>query len=189
MLSGKTIVVTGAASGIGAKTAKLLKKQGAKVIGLDRESNVEYVDQYIKLDLLDKSTIETAIEKIDRIDGLCNIAGLPPTFDRKSVMTVNFVALRFLTEGLLNKMNHGWSIVNVASLAGIGWPQSVEAIKDTLVNVNFDNVEEYCDKYDVEGPRSYFFSKEALLIWTMQNRWTWRDRGIRMNCVSPGLSL
>jgi len=186
MLSGKTIVVTGAASGIGAKTAKLLKTQGAKVIGLDRESNVEHVDQYIKLDLIDKSTIEAAIEQIDRIDGLCNIAGLPPTFDRKSVMTVNFVALRFLTEGLLNKMNHGGSIVNVASLAGIGWPQSVEAIKDTLININFDNVEEYCDKHEVEGPRSYFFSKEALLIWTMQNRWTWRDRGIRMNCVSPG---
>jgi NAD(P)-dependent dehydrogenase (short-subunit alcohol dehydrogenase family) len=101
-------------------------------------------------------------------------------------MTVNFVALRFLTEGLLNKMNDGASIVNVASLAGIGWPQSVKAIKDTLPNIDFDNIEKYCDKHDIEGPRSYFFSKEALLVWTMRNRWTWRDRGIRMNCVSPG---
>ena len=24
------------------------------------------------------------------------------------------------------------------------------------------------------------------MVWTMQNRWTWRDRGIRMNTVSPG---
>ena len=33
--SGKTIVVTGASSGIAAATASLLKKRGARVIGLD----------------------------------------------------------------------------------------------------------------------------------------------------------
>lgn len=186
MLNGKTIVVTGAASGVGAMTAKLLRNQGASVIGLDRDSALEHVDKYIKTDLLDKNSIDSAISQIDSIDGLCNIAGLPPTFDRKLVMTVNFVALRYLTESLISKMNNGASIVNVASLAGIGWPQSVEAIKDTLPNINFDNVEEYCDKHNIEGPRSYFFGKEALLVWTMQNRWTWRERGIRMNCVSPG---
>ena len=37
-----------------------------------------------------------------------------------------------------------------------------------------------------DGGRSYFFSKEALVAWTMRHRWTWRDRGIRMNAVSPG---
>ncbi|MGB2028906.1 MAG: SDR family oxidoreductase, partial [Candidatus Puniceispirillaceae bacterium] len=26
----------------------------------------------------------------------------------------------------------------------------------------------------------------ALVVWTKKNRWTWRDRGIRMNAVSPG---
>ncbi len=24
------------------------------------------------------------------------------------------------------------------------------------------------------------------MVWTMRNRWRWRDRGIRMNAVSPG---
>lgn len=186
MLNGKTIVVTGAASGVGAVTARLLKSQGATVIGLDRDPVHEMVDKYIKVDLFEKDSIDSAVTKIDDIDGLCNIAGVPPAFDRKLVMTVNFVALKYLTEKLLSKMNDGASIVNVASLAGVGWPQSVEAIKDTLPNINFDNVEQYCNKHAVEGPRSYFFSKEALLVWTMQNRWTWRDRGIRMNCVSPG---
>lgn len=186
MLDGKTIVVTGAASGIGAKTAKLLKQKGARVIGLDIAEAAENVDQFVCVDLSNKQSIDEAIQQIGNLDGLCNIAGLPPTFERNKVMIVNFVALRYLTEGLLAKMNDGGSIVNVASLAGIGWPQSVEAIKDTLANINFDNVAEYCDKHDVLGPRSYFFSKEALLVWTMRNRWTWRDRNIRMNCVSPG---
>ncbi len=38
----------------------------------------------------------------------------------------------------------------------------------------------------VGADRSYRFSKELLVAWTMLNRWTWRDCGIRMNCVSPG---
>ncbi|MBU3002950.1 coniferyl-alcohol dehydrogenase [Paraglaciecola arctica] len=186
MLNNKTIVVTGVASGIGAHTAKLLKQQGATVVGLDRNIASENIDKFIQVDLTEQKSIDEAIAQIDGIDGLCNIAGLPPTLDRDMVMTVNFVALRYLTEGLISKMNHGASIVNVASLAGIGWPQSVDAVKDTLDNINFDNVAEFCDKHDVAGPRSYFFSKEALLVWTMRNRWQWRDRGIRMNCVSPG---
>ncbi len=46
----------------------------------------------------------------------------------------------------------------------------------------------FCDEIGVEnvGGRSYFFTKEALIVWTMMNSWTWRDRGIRMNCISPG---
>lgn len=186
MLSNKNIVVTGAASGIGAQTAKILKQQGANVIGLDRHPCTENVDQFIQVDLTNPQSIDEVVAQLESIDGLCNIAGLPPTMDRLMVMKVNLLAVKYLTENLVAKMNDGASIVNVASMAGIGWPQSVDAIKDTLENATFDNIESVCDKHDVEGPRSYFFSKEALLVWTMRERWTWRDRGIRMNCVSPG---
>ena len=77
--------------------------------------------------------------------------------------------------------------VNVASLAGIGWPQAVNAIKASE-HLDFNNLDQFIEKWKVssDGGRSYFFSKEAILVWTMQNRWTWRDRGIRMNSVSPG---
>ncbi|MEL7117567.1 MAG: SDR family oxidoreductase, partial [Pseudomonadota bacterium] len=68
-----------------------------------------------------------------------------------------------------------------------GWPQAVEAIKASD-HLDFHNIPEFIQRWNVssEGGRSYFFSKEAMLAWTMQNRWTWRDRGIRMNAVSPG---
>jgi len=54
--------------------------------------------------------------------------------------------------------------------------------------LEFDEVDDFVRQHDAgaEGGRSYFFSKEALVAWTLQNRWTWRARGIRMNAVSPG---
>ena len=79
-LESKKIVVTGAASGIGAETVKTLKAQGATVIGVDRNEPKENVDQYIKADLADPDSIAAAVETVPSgIDALCNIAGLPPT--------------------------------------------------------------------------------------------------------------
>jgi NAD(P)-dependent dehydrogenase (short-subunit alcohol dehydrogenase family) len=74
----------------------------------------------------------------------------------------------------------------MASLAGSGWPESVTLIKEFIANGDFSDVGEFCSEHEIIGGRSYFFSKEALVVWTMMNRWTWRDRGIRMNCISPG---
>ncbi len=188
-LANKKILVTGAASGIGAETAKTIKSLGATVIGLDRNETMENVDQYIATDLSDPDSIAAAVEAVPiGIDALCNIAGLPPTKDRVVVLKVNFLGLRHFTELIIEKLNDNASIVNVASLAGLGWPEAGDQIKAFLALRDFNAVEAFCDEYGVgnEGGRSYFFSKEALIVWTMMNRWTWRDRGIRMNCVSPG---
>lgn len=185
MLDGKKIVVTGAASGIGKKTAEELKKQGAYVIGVDRNPTQE-VDEFHQVDLMDKGAIDKLIQNLpNEIDGLANIAGLPPTAPANIVVTVNLVALKYLTLSLISKMKDGASIVNLASLAGLGWRESKNSIKASE-KLDFDSVEEFNKTYEIVGPRSYFFSKEALIVWTMENRWTWRDRGIRMNCVSPG---
>ena len=188
-LENKKIVVTGVASGIGAETAKTLKSMGATVIGLDRNEPKENVNQYIAADLSDPDSIVAAVEAVPSgIDALCNIAGLPPTKDRVLVLKVNFLGLRHFTELMIDKLNDNASIVNVASLAGLGWPEAEEQIKACLSLRDFNAVETFCDENGVgnEGGRSYFFSKEVLIVWTMMNRWTWRDRGIRMNCVSPG---
>ena len=189
MLQGKKIIITGAASGIGAASAKLMKEQGATIIGIDINEPKENVDQYIKVDLSDPTSIEGAAKRIPRrIDALCNIAGLPPTQDRVLVLKVNFLGLRHFTELMIEKLNKPASIVNLASLAGAGWLQSGPQIKNLIALRDFDEVEKLCDENDVtqEGGRSYSFSKETLIVWTMMNRWTWRDKGIRMNCISPG---
>ena len=186
-MSSKTVVVTGAASGIGAETAKQLKAAGSTVIGLDRNEPGDYVDQYHAVDLSDPNSIADVVEQLPSgIDALCNIAGLPPTAGVISVMKVNVLGLKALTLGLIEKMNDGTSIVNIASLAGSDWAQAVDQIKGFQADANFDNVAEVCEALGVDDRRSYFFAKEVLIAWTMQNRWTWRDRGIRMNCISPG---
>ena len=189
MFANKKIVVTGAASGIGAETAREVKAKGATVIGLDINEPRSNVDQYIKVDLSDPASIEAAVAQVPTgIDAVCNIAGLPPTRDRVLVIKVNFLGLRHFTELMIDKLSHGASIVNTASLAGLGWPEACEEIKNLIALRDFDAVEALCEQNNVtkEGGRSYFYTKETLIVWTMMNRWTWRDRGIRMNCVSPG---
>ncbi len=188
MLTNKKIIVTGCASGIGAETARLVKELGGTVIGVDRNEATENVDSFFQVDFGDQSSIDALVQALpEGIDGIANIAGVPPTVDAETVIRVNLVGLKYFTEKMIDKLADGASIVNLASLAGLGWPNSVEQIKDAA-NLDFGQVSEFVARHDIEKEqaRSYFFAKEALVVWTMQNRWTWRDRGIRVNAVSPG---
>lgn len=188
LLTGKKIVVTGCASGIGAETTKVLQAQGAHVLGVDI-NETKNADSFFQADLSDQNSIDDLIAALPKgIDGLANIAGVPPTMPADLVVTVNLVAVKYLTNNLITKLSDGASIVNLASLAGFGWANAVPQIKDSY-DVDFDDVSAFVKKYDLENAeagRSYFLAKEALVVWTFLNRWTWRDRGIRMNAVSPG---
>jgi NAD(P)-dependent dehydrogenase (short-subunit alcohol dehydrogenase family) len=186
MLEGKTIIVTGAASGIGAATAALVASQGAKVISVDINRPVQPVGDFMRADLSDKASIDALVAALPAgAHGLANVAGLPPTRPAEAVVAVNLVGLKYLTMSLVPKLADGASIVNLASLAGLGWPDAKAAI-DASEQLDFAGVPAFCKAHGIVGARSYFFSKEALIVWTMKNRWTWRARGIRMNAVSPG---
>jgi len=188
LLEGKRIVVTGSASGIGWETSRLLSEQGAEVLGVDLARNFDHVEEFYRADLSDKRTVEALVDVLPKgLDGLVNNAGLPPTRPAHLLLAVNLVGLKHLTRLLVPKLAHGASIVNVASLAGFGWPGAIDAIRASE-SLDFDGIPAFIRRWKVgnEGGRSYFFTKEALIAWTMQNRWTWRDRGIRINAVSPG---
>ncbi|MFN9504692.1 MAG: coniferyl-alcohol dehydrogenase [Rubrivivax sp.] len=188
LLQGKTIVVTGCASGIGLETARLCKAWGATVLGVDRTMTQQHVDELYKVDLSCPRQIHQLIQALPHgVHGLANIAGLPPTAPAELVLKVNLVGLKALTTGLVPKMADGASIVNLASLAGFDWANRISSIHESE-HLDFDEVAEFVRTHDAgnAGGRSYFFSKEALVAWTLKNRWSWRDRGIRMNAVSPG---
>lgn len=188
LLEGKTVVVTGCASGIGLETARVCKAWGATVLGVDRTMSHAHVDELYKADLSDPHMIRSLVKALPKgIDGIANIAGLPPTAPAELVLKVNLVGLKAFTLGMIDKLSDGASIVNLASLAGFGWADRVSSILESE-RLDFDGVAEFVRTHDAgdEGGRSYFFSKEALVAWTLKNRWTWRERGIRMNAVSPG---
>jgi NAD(P)-dependent dehydrogenase (short-subunit alcohol dehydrogenase family) len=82
----------------------------------------------------------------------------------------------------------GASIVNIASSAGSGWARRSEALR-AFDDVAFEPraLRQFAvDHALLEEGESYFFAKEFVVSWTMRNRWTWRDRGIRVNSISPG---
>jgi NAD(P)-dependent dehydrogenase (short-subunit alcohol dehydrogenase family) len=187
MNQNRAVVVTGVASGIGAETAKFLRQQGVKVLGVDRnEPPPGIADEFFLADLGRKSSINALVDALPSgIAGLCNIAGLPPTSPPSQVLSVNALGLRTLVSTIVPKLRDGGSIVNLTSFAGHAWRESISLIKE-FHGVDLDGVEGFCERHEIGTPHSYFFSKEYVIAWTLLNRWTWRSRGIRMNCVSPG---
>lgn len=121
MLDGKTIIVTGASSGIGAATAKLVAEQGASVISVDIVASTNPVGKFFQTDLASQASIDQLVAALPPgAHGLANIAGLPPTRPASDVIKVNLVGLKYLTRQLVPKLADGASIVNLASLAGLG---------------------------------------------------------------------
>ncbi|HSI57429.1 MAG TPA: coniferyl-alcohol dehydrogenase [Ideonella sp.] len=185
---GKTIVITGSSSGIGAETARLLRLQGARVIGVDRNDPVITLDGFVKADLSEQSTIDAAIRQLpERIDALCNIAGVPGTAPVDLVGRVNYLGLRHLCQRLLDRLPAGGAIVNIASILGAEWPQRLAQHKALAETPNFEAGLVFLAKQPVPPETCYQYFKEALIVWTLTQSQKWfLERGVRMNCVAPG---
>lgn len=188
-MTGPTVCVTGAASGIGAATCARLHAAGARVVGLDVRP-APTVDQYIAVDLGDPASVDRAIADMPaRIDALCNVAGIAPCGDTATVLKVNFYGTRRLTLGLLPKMPSGSAITNVASLAGMRWRTDIAR---TVAALNLpDDVEAadlraFCKLQDIDNVASYAVSKQMMIVWTKRMRGVLAPLGIRINSVSPG---
>jgi NAD(P)-dependent dehydrogenase (short-subunit alcohol dehydrogenase family) len=190
MLFGKRIVVTGAASGIGRRTAELAAAMGADVCSVDiTHSNAPPPGRFIKADISAKAGIDQIVAQLpDRIDGLCNIAGISGKTGAVPTLSVNFYGLRALSEAAATKLREGASVVNVASIAGYGWRANLDRAKAMVGIEGFPDVAKVVAAHGVKDEECYPLSKELLILWSMRaaHQSHFKARGIRVNTVSPG---
>jgi NAD(P)-dependent dehydrogenase (short-subunit alcohol dehydrogenase family) len=186
---GKRVVVTGAASGIGEATARIISKLEGEVIALDVKDVSAPVKDLVRANLADKASIDDAVKKIGGpVHALINCAGLPgPPFTNLETMLVNFIGLRHLSESLAGLMPPGGAIASVASVAGAGYLKNMSNILRFLANKTFDEARAFCEA-NSEVANGYRFAKEALIVYTMKRAKDLGAKGIRINCISPGVT-
>jgi len=189
MLMGKTILITGVASGIGARTAELAGQLGADVIGVDVREPATPGGIFVKADISTKAGVGRLVDELSgRFDALCNIAGLSGKTGAVPTLSVNFYGLRALSEAMAPKLREGGAIVNVASIAGYGWRANLNRAVSMVDVEGFPDVARIVAEHDVKNEESYPVSKELLLLWTFRaaHQHLFKKRGIRVNAVSPG---
>jgi len=134
----KTILITGASSGLGKETAKLFQRKGWNVIATMRkpenETELNLLENVLvtRLDVLNVDSIEHAVNKgieaFGRIDVLLNNAGYGAygtleSFSREKIIrqfNTNVIGLLDVTKALLPhfRKNSSGTIINISSIGG-----------------------------------------------------------------------
>src|SRR5919198_3947401 len=131
-LAGKSAVVTGASSGIGAATAQALAREGARVVGGARRADrIAPPVTPLELDVTDPASCEAFVtaagEELSGIDILVNAAGLAlgrdpfdesTEEDERVVLETNVNGLIRMTRLCIPHLRDGGHVVNIGSIAG-----------------------------------------------------------------------
>jgi NAD(P)-dependent dehydrogenase (short-subunit alcohol dehydrogenase family) len=178
--AGKTVIVTGAGSGIGRATASRVVREGGRVIAVDVSAE-RLEEASAALPGADLTNVVADITSVDgvasivaaagsRIDGLANIAGIMDDMTPlhevsdavwERVFSVNVDGMFRLTRAVLPAMlaAHRGSVVNVASEA---------ALRGSAAGL------------------AYTASKHAVVGITKSSAFMYAGEGIRFNAVAPG---
>ncbi len=178
-LKGKTILVTGASSGIGRGIAITCSKMGATIVvagrsslKLDETLSMMEKGEHMKMicDLTVLEHLQASVADLPKLDGIVHCAGIGQRVlckqlgekDIETVMNINFNAPVLLQKELLEqkKINKAASIVFIASIAS--WSPSI-------------------------GNAVYSASKGAIISYANCLSLELAPRQIRVNCISPAM--
>jgi NAD(P)-dependent dehydrogenase (short-subunit alcohol dehydrogenase family) len=186
--AGKRVVVTGAATGVGAALLDLLAELGGPdVTVLDLKAPSGPHARFVETDLADPGAVDAAIAAIDGpVDALFNNAGVAATQPPRVVLAVNYLAVRRLSDGLLDRIPSGGAVVNTTSTAGGGWADHLAPINELLDLAGWDEALGWLDaNLAAVGGDPYAFSKEVVRVWGMRHSHATIARGVRTNSVCP----
>jgi NAD(P)-dependent dehydrogenase (short-subunit alcohol dehydrogenase family) len=174
-LDGKVCVITGAASGIGAETARLFQSEGAKVVGVDLSAE-SVGDLALQADVTDEDQVRDIYARtrseFGGIDVLFNNAGISPN-DDASVLDTSLEA---------------WQRVQDVNLKSVflcckhGIPHLLERGRGSVINTaSFVAV-----MGAATSQISYTASKGGVLALSRELGVEFARRGVRVNALCPG---
>ncbi len=182
------LVVTGGASGLGEALVERLAAHDVWILDLKAPAQLAGNHRYMAVNLADASAIEQALTDLpEEVDGLANVAGIAAAPDPETVVAVNFLALRHLSESLAPRLTQGGRIVNVSSIAGRDWQNRYERLQSLLQTATFAEGFAWCEANRETLARDpYTFSKRMVTAYTLRAAQQGLQSGHTVNCVSPG---
>jgi NAD(P)-dependent dehydrogenase (short-subunit alcohol dehydrogenase family) len=186
---GATVVISGAYSGMGEATARILGDLGARLHVVDVKKPSIPHEAFYETDLSQTGEVSRtadALRSIGPIDFVFACAGIAHTFGALKCMLVNYIGTRQLIEGILPAVRNGAGIAIISSDSGMGWQQHIAQNLELLAISDPAAARRWCEEKPEAIRDGYTVSKEMLIVWVQHRSITLgKERGIRINCTGP----